>query len=78
MNSSEPIILRPSENNMAFLMTPCYIVDSKDIKNSSIFEYNNKLANNMINKCYLTSRHKIGNLKQEYRRNNKDYIFCST
>ena len=75
MNSSEPIILRPSDNKMAFLMTPCYIVDSQDIKNSSIFEYGNKLSNNIINKCYLTSRHKIGNLKQEYRRNNKDYIF---
>jgi len=33
------------------------------------------LPNNIINKCYLTSRHKIGNLKQDYRRNNNDYIF---
>ena len=75
MNSSEPIILRPSENKMAFLMTPCYIVESQDINNRNISEYNNKLPNNIINKCYLTSRHKIGNLKQDYRRNNNDYIF---
>jgi len=75
MNSSEPIILRPSDNKMAFLMTPCYIVESQDINNRNISEYNNKLPNNIINKCYLTSRHKIGNLKQDYRRNNNDYIF---
>ena len=70
LNCSEPIILRPSTNNLAFLMTPCYIVDDQDINIRNIYDYNNKLPNN-----YLSARNKIGNLKQEYKRNNKDYIF---
>ena len=33
MNSSEPIILKPSNDNIAFLMTPCFIVNGNDNDN---------------------------------------------
>ena len=37
MNCSEPIIIRPSDKNLAFLMTPCFIMDNDDINLRNIF-----------------------------------------
>ena len=75
MNCSEPIIIRPSNNNLAFLMTPCYIIDNPDIKYRNIYEYGKKCLSNVINKCNLTSRHQFGNNGQENKDNAQDYIF---
>ena len=65
MNSSEPILLRPSNNDIAFLMTPCYIVNDNEDEYKTIKDYRDKFANNnIINKSYLTSRHKVESMGQ--------------
>ena len=71
MNCSEPIIIRPSDKNLAFLMTPCFIMDNDDINLRNIIQYNKKFQNNMFNKYNLTSRNKIENVK----RDSNTYIF---
>ena len=67
MNSSEPIILKSSNNNIAFLMTPCYIINDYDYDNdmeyNSIKDYRNKFDNNNINKS-LTSHRKVESMRE--------------
>ena len=77
MNSSEPIILKPSNNNIAFLMTPCYIVNDNDndSKYKTIKDYRNKFENNNINKS-LTSRHKVESMRESLN-NSMKQIFDS-
>ena len=76
MNCSEPIIIKPSNNdNMAFLMTPCYIMDNHIIKYRNIYGRGKEPVNNMINNCYLTSRHKKENWENEFKNIDKDYLF---
>ena len=65
LNCSEPLILRPSSNNMAFLMTPCYIVNNEDINNRNNKEYSNKNRKDVICRNYLTSRNRVETLRQE-------------
>ena len=74
MNFSEPIIIKPSNDNMALLMTPCYILDNQDINNRNAKEYTNKKENNAIYKNYLTSRNRVKTLRQEDN-NNTNQIF---
>ena len=80
MNSSEPIILKPSNDNIAFLMTPCFIVNGNDndneIEYKTIKDYRNKFVNNNINKS-LTSRHKFESMKESLN-NSMKQIFDYT
>ena len=80
MNSSEPIILKPSNDNIAFLMTPCFIVNNNDNDNDveykTIKDYRHKFTNNNINKS-LTSRHKFES-KRESLNNSMKKIFDYT
>ena len=75
MNCSEPIILKPSNNNIAFLMTPCYIVENEDSNNRNIVDNICKFPNNMINNNYLTSRHKDKTSNEEQKSNDMEEIF---
>ena len=78
MNCSEPIIIKPSaNNNMAFLMTPCYIMDNQNFNYRNIYEYGNKLANDFINKHNLINLHKKENQEKAHKNINKDYFFDS-
>ena len=80
MNSSEPIILKPSKDNIAFLMTPCFIVNDNyndnDIEYKTIKDYRNKFVNNNINKS-LTSRHKFESMRESLN-NSMKQIFDYT
>lgn len=75
MNCSEPIILKPSNNNIAFLMTPCYIVENEDSNDRNIVDNICKFPNNMINNNYLTSRHKDKTSNEEQKSNDMEEIF---
>jgi hypothetical protein len=75
MNCSEPIILKPSNNNIAFLMTPCYIVENEDPNDRNIVDNICKFPNNMINNNYLTSRHKDKTSNEEQKSNDMEEIF---
>ena len=75
MNCSEPIILKPSNNNIAFLMTPCYIVENEDPNDRNIVDNICKIPNNMINNNYLTSRHKDKTSNEEQKSNDMEEIF---
>ena len=78
LNNSEPIIIRNPINNMhkmAFLMTPCYIMDNNDPNNKCIKEYNDKNNNKDINKGHFTSRHKYQTLRQKSEILDSDYIY---
>ena len=75
MNCSEPIILKPSNNNIAFLMTPCYIVENEDSNDRNIVDNICKIPNNMINNNYLTSRHKDKTSNEEQKSNDMEEIF---
>ena len=49
LNKSEPIIVTPQLNrNMAYLMTPCYLVNNDEINNRNIRKYNKKFNNSLI------------------------------
>lgn len=75
MNCSEPIILKPSNKNIAFLMTPCYIVENEDSNDRNIVDNICKFPNNMINNNYLTSRHKDKTSNEEQKSNDMEEIF---
>ena len=51
LNKSEPLYFTPQMNNrnIAYLMTPCYLVDNDDINNKNINEFNKKYGRDIIN-----------------------------
>ena len=57
LNKSDPFIYTPqiTYKKMAYLMTPCYIVDNDDINFENIFQYNKKLGKNFLNGFNLPS-----------------------
>ena len=76
LNISEPIFVKPYYNKMAFLMTPCYILDKDDIIYRNIDEYENKKCiNKSMNKYNLTSRHKQQSLRQKSEIYDMDNIY---
>ena len=56
LNKSGPLYFTPQINNrnIAYLMTPCYIVDNNEINNKNIKEYNKKFGKDIINGYYLS------------------------
>ena len=60
LNKSEPLYFTPQINNrnIAYLMTPCYIVDNDEINNKNIKEYNKKYGKDIINGYYLSKPNK--------------------
>ena len=70
-NLSEPMILTPQINrNMAYLMTPCYLIDDDNLNNSFINEYNKKYnKNNIEYNSSSPEKHKI-----LYRTNSSDFL----
>lgn len=60
VNKSEPFIITPQigNKNMAYLMTPCYILDNDDINYKNVKEYNKKFGRDIINGYYLSSPQK--------------------
>lgn len=51
LNKSEPLYFTPQINNrnMAYLMTPCYIIDNDAINNNNINEFNKRYGKDIIN-----------------------------
>ena len=51
LNKSEPLYFTPQINNknIAYLMTPCYLVDNDEINNKNINEFNKKYGRDIIN-----------------------------
>ena len=71
LNKSEPIIIKPnkSSKNLAFLMTPCYLLDNDEINFKSINEYNKKFNTNIItgyNSSY-PKKEKLFNRTKSYK-----------
>ena len=49
LNKSEPFILAPKINReMAYLMTPCYLIHNDEINDNNIRQYNRKFNKNII------------------------------
>jgi hypothetical protein len=72
LNRSEPFLYTPQINNnkMAYLMTPCYIIDNDDINYRNIKEYNKKINKDLINGFFLSSPQK----KIFYRTKSSDFL----
>ena len=80
LNKSDPFIYTPKIINkkMAYLMTPCYIVDNDDLNKNNISQYNKKFGKNILNGFYLPSPKKektINRTKSSEFLNNEDPFY---
>ena len=73
LNKSEPFLFSPQINNknMAYLMTPCYIIDNDEINYNNINQYNKKYGRDIIDGYYLSCPQKE---KIMYRAKSSDII----
>ena len=73
INKSQPFIFTPQISNkkMAFLMTPCYLVDNDDLNYNYINQNNKKYGKEIINGFYLSCPQKE---KIFYRTNSSNFL----
>lgn len=73
LNKSEPFLFTPQINNknMAYLMTPCYIVDNDDLNIKTVKEYNRRIGKDLINGYFLSSPQKS---KMFYRTKSSEFL----
>ena len=73
LNKSEPFLFTPQINNknMAYLMTPCYIVDNDDLNIKTVKEYNRRICKDLINWYFLSSPQKS---KMFYRKKSSEFL----
>ena len=73
INKSQPFTFTPQITNkkMAFLMTPCYIVDNDELNNNYINQYNKKYGKEIINGFYSSSPQKE---QIFYRTNSSNFL----
>ena len=73
INKSQPFIFTPQITNkkMAFLMTPCYIVDNDELNYDNINNYNKKYGKEIINGFYSSGPQKE---KIFYRTNSSNFL----
>ena len=73
INKSQPFTFTPQITNkkMAFLMTPCYIVDNDEFNYNNINQYNKKYGKEIINGFYSSGPQKE---KIFYRTNSTNFL----